>query len=203
MKKLVITLACMLTLGAIQAQEKKNGMINEFSVSIGNTINYSSMSLFQDATTDYSSTLADILIGYRFNNNAITLTYEYGTNHTSALHLNEQMEQNSISLGYKNYTPLNEKMELFVGGNIGIVRLNNTFNYNENHYDFKRWGTNTNISIGLQYKISKTSYWGISFKLPAAILLFDNEINLPSGLENNPIERQTGYQITLTYGMGY
>ena len=203
MKKLIVTLACMLTLGAIQAQEKKNGMINVFSVSIGNTINYSSMSLFQDATADYSSTLADILIGYRFNNNAITLTYEYGTNHTSALHLNEQMEQNSISLGYKNYTPLNEKMELFVGGNIGIVRLNNTFNYNENHYDFKRWGTNTNISIGLQYKISKTSYWGISFKLPAAILLFDNEINLPSGLENNPIERQTGYQITLTYGMGY
>jgi hypothetical protein len=161
------------------------------------------MSLFQDATADYSSTLADILIGYRFNNNAITLTYEYGTNHTSALHLNEQMEQNSISLGYKNYTPLNEKMELFVGGNIGIVRLNNTFNYNENHYDFKRRGTNTNISIGLQYKISKTSYWGISFKLPVTILLFDNEINLPSGLENNPIERQTGYQITLTYGMGY
>ena len=203
MKKVIITLACMLTLGAIQAQESKEGIINEYSVSMGNIKNYSSMSLFQDASTGYSMILGDILVGYRFNNNMITFAYEYGSTHTSALHLNEQMEQNSFLLGYRNYIALNDRIDFFVGTSIGMSKINNTFDYNEEHYKFKRWGIHADISTGLQYDISKTSYCGINLKLPVTTAIFDNEIKLPLGLENNPVKRQIGYQITVTYGIKF
>lgn len=199
---LVIGFMLLLT-GVMQAQEKKNGMISEYKVSMETIKNYSSISLFQDESTDYYIAIADISTGYRFNDNLITLSFEYGSTNTSALSLNEQMEQKSILLGYRKYTALNDKIDFFVGASIGVARLDNTFDYNEEHYSFERWGGHTNLSAGLEYNISKTHYCGIAFKLPVSIVVFDNEINLPAGLEKNPVKKQMGYQITLTYGINF
>ena len=67
MKKLVITLACMLTLGTMQAQEieKEKKFFMEVKVGMETFNNYSTVSIFADGTPRYSGSSTELNFGYR------------------------------------------------------------------------------------------------------------------------------------------
>ncbi len=89
MKKVIVMVACLLTIGASNAQENTKKF--ELGCNIGMTTftNYSGIPLFQDATDSYSNWSEAIHLGYRVNNTLFGINFQYGILNTSDLAMNE------------------------------------------------------------------------------------------------------------------
>ena len=88
MKKAIVMLACVLTIGAESAQEN-NSKTFELGCNIGMTTftNYSGISLFQDATDSYSNWSEAIHLGYRINNSLFGIQLFIIDSHHPTAHL--------------------------------------------------------------------------------------------------------------------
>ena len=158
MKKLILVLAYMLTMGATIAQEK-----GKFGMEINNGMslftNYSALSLFQDETAVSTCNLAEINLFYATKNNFTwTLSLFGNRGNTSNIALNETYGIHGLVLGFRRSAMVSEKSELYFGMGVGMAVVNNDFD----GYSVNRLGLKTNWGLGYNYYVTSNTYIGAS-----------------------------------------
>ncbi len=205
MKKLVITLACMLTLGAIQAQEveKENKFFMEAKVGMETFNNYSAISVFADEVANYSGTTTELNFGYRLPKNAaIELSLFSGGINSSYVAINEYFYNTEATIGFRKHFAITEKSEFYCGLRIGMTRCQNTLTYQNEDYKIIRYGIKTQLVTGYNYYITSRNYIGISLVFPS-FGLFNSNGDIPTELSNFPVNQKTGlqgYSVNIGFG---
>ena len=208
MKKLIVTLACMLTLGAMQAQEvaKEKEFFMEAKVGMENFNNYSAVSVFTDETANYSGASGEINFGYRFSNNsAIELTFFAGGINTSNIVTNEYFHNYGFAIGCRKNFAITEKSEFYCGLRTGMICSNNIFSFQNKDYSIGRYGLKTNVTIGYKYYIKPKNYIGISIAFPSCGV-FTSSDNIPTELSNFSTNQRTaisGFGINVGWGIKF
>ena len=204
MKKVIITLACMLTFGAMQAQEKEKKFFMEAKVGMENFINYSAVSVFSDETANYCGGVEEINFGYRSSKNfAFELSLFMGGMFTSDITNNEYFHNNGLCFGFREYFSISEHSEFYYGVRMGMIYGRNTLNYQANDYKISRIGIKTQFVTGYNYHLSSKSYIGMSVNLPISGA-FSNAYDMPTELSNFPANQRTGFfGFSINVGWGF
>ncbi len=205
MKKVIFTLAFMLAVGAMQAQEaeKEKTFFMEAKVGMENFNNYSAVSIFADETANYSGSNGEINLGYRFSNNsAIELSFFTGRINTSNIITNEYFHNYGFAIGFSKYFAITEKSEFYCGLHTGMIFSNNILSFQDNDYNVGRYGIKTNITVGYNYYIKPKNYIGISVAFPS-YGAFQSTGDIPVELSNFSANQKLGFQgYSVTIGFG-
>ena len=121
-------LACVLTIGAVSAQENTKKFELGCNIGLTTFTNYSGISLFQDATDSYSNWSEAIHLGYRVNNTLLGIQAQYALFNTSALALDETAMWWNFSLMWRHYIPIGGNWETLLGLKFGFSVMENIFN---------------------------------------------------------------------------
>lgn len=205
MKKIFITLACVLALGAMQAQEvaKEKEFFMEAKVGMENFNNYSAVSVFADETANYSGANGEINLGYRFSNNStIELSFFAGGLNTSNIVTNEYFHNYGFAIGCRKHFAITEKSEFYWGLRTGMICSNNSFSFQNNDYSIGRYGIKTNVILGYNYYIKSKNYIGISLAFPSCGVFTSNE-NIPTELSDFSANQKfglQGYSVNIGFG---
>ena len=208
MKKLLITLAFMLTLGAIQAQEvkKENKFFMEAKVGMETFNNYSTVSIFADGTPRYSGPSTELNFGYRSSEDfAFELSFFGSGMFTSDIANNEYFYNNGIMLGFREYFSMSERSEFYYGVRVGMIRGCNTLTYQDNDYKITRNGIKAQFTAGYNYYLSQKNYIGVSVNFPTyGALMSANDIPTElSSFTPNPKEVISGFGINVSWGIKF
>lgn len=204
MKKVIVTLACVLAIGAASAQENNTKKF-ELGCNIGMTTfsNYSALSLFQDATDSYSNWSGAIHFGYRINNSLLGVQAQHAHFNTSALALDETAMWWNFSLMLRHYIPIGGNWETFYGLKFGLSVTENSFKYLGDDYSRTRLGMNGEFETGIHYRFDNGNHIGLRVAFNLYGSHFDKDLNLPAGLNANDKRFYGGYTLSLQYGIRF
>lgn len=203
MKKAIVMLACVLTIGAVSAQENTKKF--ELGCNIGMTTftNYSGISLFQDATDSYSNWSEAIHLGYRVNNTLLGIQAQYALFNTSALALDETAMWWNFSLMLRHYIPIGGNWETLLGLKFGFSVMENSFKYLGDDYSRTCLGMNGEFETGILYRFNSGNYVGLRAAFNVNGSHFNKDLNLPAGLVANDKRTFGGYTLMLQYGLSF
>lgn len=208
MKKVIFTLAFMLAVGAMQAQEveKEKKFFMEVNVGMENFNNYSAVSIFDDETPTYSGPSTGLNFGYRFSNDfTLELSFFGSGMFTSDIVNNEHFYNNGVMLGFREYFSISEHSEFYYGVRLGMMHGRNTLTYQDNDYKIARNGMKAQFTAGYNYYLSPKNYIGVSVNFPTCgALEYPNDI--PDELSNFPQNRKeviSGFGINVLWGIKF
>ena len=205
MKQLIIMLACLLAISAATAQEKKGCMTFELGIGTTNYGNYSPMSVFTDPTDSYSLLATEyVSFGYRHNNGwFVGLTLNNDGGNTSFQSLNESFTNSSVMIDLREFFKLADKVELEAGVALGMLIHRNSFDYDNDHYSFTRYGGSTRFMLGLNYLIKDNQTIGMHVMFPSYGAMWGDKPELPTGLRANDNTQSIGYSLQIGYGIRF
>lgn len=203
MKKLILALACMLTMGVTIAQEnndKKFGAELQF----GNMFytNYSAISVFSgDAEPTLGQSYNANFFYYPSKNFAWTLSCFVDGANTSNLALNEMYGTTGFTFGNRYIASISDRSELYVGIGVGMAFANNRFSYMDKDYTINRIGARFNWGIGYRYFVNPNAYIGVSVNY-SGTSYFSN-YKLPVNMSNQSVNPKSGVQgLNFQIGVG-
>lgn len=205
MKKVMILLTCVLTIGAATAQEKKGGFALDLGLGTSQFGNYSPLSVFADPTDTYALIPAEHLsLGYHDGNGWFYgLTLGLRSGNTAFQDKNENFMDISMLLDIRDYFKLTDKLELEVGITGGLLVHNNFFDFMGEHFSPTQLGYEGYLQVGLNYLFKEGHYFGIRAMYPHVGALGNSFPSLPDGVMNNQKKVFTGYSIQLNYGIRF
>ena len=204
MKKVIVMLVCVMSIGAAGAQENKSKKF-ELGASYGMITfnNYSALSLFQDATPSYTAWGETIHLGYRTNNGMLGLRFNFATFNTSAIALNETSGPLGLSFMLRHDASISKHFEVGFGVSCGLAAWVNTFSYQGLDYNRVRWCANGECEIGLNYTFNDISYVGLRVGIIVMGRTSQTDMDLPVGLVANERKNFDGYSIAMQYGIRF
>ena len=205
MKKIIVMLACVLAIGAASAQEKKGGLVFECGIGTTRYGNYSAMSVFADPSDSYSLLPTKyVTFGYRHSDGwFVGLTLNNDGGNTSFQTLNERFINSNILLDLRRFFTMTDRIELVTGVEMGLLIHRNTFDYDNDHYSFRRHGMSARYLMGLNYQLTKNQIFGIRVLLPFYGSLTGDKPELPTGLSANDKTRSIGCGFQFGYGIEF
>ena len=205
MKKVIFLLACVLAISTASAQEKKGCMAFEFGIGTTHYGNYSPMSVFSDPTDNYSLLATEYLsFGYRHSNGwfvGLALNNDGGS--TSFQSLNESFTNSFVMLDLREFFELGNRIELETGVALGLLIHRNSFDHDNDHYSFTRFGGSAYFLLGMNYLIKENRTIGIRAMFPCYGALWGESPELPTGLEATNKTQSVGYSLQVGYGIRF
>lgn len=205
MKKVIVMLACALAISAASAQEKKGSMAFELGIGTTHYGNYSPMSVFADPTDSYNLLATEyVSFGYRHSDGwYVGLTLNNDGGNTSFRSLNESFTNSSVMVDLREFFKLGDKIELETGVALGLLIHRNSFDYNNDHYSFTRFGGSGRFTLGMNYLIAENRTIGIRAMFPCYGAMWGDKPELPAGLLANDKTQTIGYSLQLCYGIRF
>ncbi len=203
-KKIVILLACVLTFGVATAQEKAKNF--EASISSGpiTFINYPGLSLHEDATECYSKVGGAVTLGYHLNNTMLGVQVQGIHNlATAQLQYGETLQYTTVLLLARHYGRLGEKLEPFAGVKVGVTVMTNSLHYMGNYSESTSCSLMAELELGLNYKCSERSFFGLSVGSSIIASRASNDFELPATLNKNLKADISNYNVMITYGFRF
>lgn len=191
-------------LGIARAQEAKPQRF-EFGVDAGVSgyVNYSAISLMQDAESTYANAGYGIRFGWLKGHNMIGLHLKAEGFNTSATSVNEIMIHWALSAVYRYYMPIGNRFEVFAGAKLGASFRLSTFDYLNNHYSANRWGGICDFDLGVNCKLSEKSHIGICWTAASFESILGDSKPLPTGLTANIRNTFSGFGVMMQYGLRF
>lgn len=190
--------------GAAGAQEVKAKKFElGLSLDRASFINYSALSLFQDAQGSYSAPGVTCHFGYRIQSEMIGLKFGINSFNTSEVTLNEKATMGELCLMDRHYENINEHWEAFFGVAIGLTGCRNSYTYLGTNYDPTRWMINCGLEMGINCLFDKMGYFGIRAAYNNAGTLISKKADLPTGLVANEKENLEGFTLSIQYGFRF
>ncbi len=206
MKKSIVMLVCSLFIGVAGAQE--NGQTQKakkfelgYNVGVTTFNNYSSLSLFQDATDSYSAFSEGVYLGIRSENVLLGVQFQFASFNTSAINLDETAFWMDFSLMARRYVSLGGNWDIFLGAKLGLGDIHNRFSYLGTDYTRNRLGLSSEIEMGVDYRVSRNSYIGLRAAYNG--LGVQKVDDLPAGLVKNKKQSLVGYSLMIHCGINF
>ena len=200
MKKIVFFAIGLLFVCNIRAQ-KNNHTVMESGVGVSTYLNYPAVSVLSDACEKYSSVRESVLLGRRHGQVLYGFKVQYQQDmSTSMLNEKETMNLSAFSLTLRDYASFGEKVEGYIGMNLGLSYTINKLEASGVSYDFNRFGFLGEFEIGLQCRLSESTFMGINGCVDIGRHL-KKDLELPATYTQNSTQNFNGYHIAVVFGV--
>lgn len=205
MKKAIVMLMLAISIASAASAQESKAKKFELGISFDRAsyLNYSALSLFQDAQNSYSAPRVSCHFGYQLKNEMIGLKFGINSFNTSAITLNEKATVGEFCLMDRHYEKINEHWETFFGVFLGLTGYGNSFTYLGSNYNRNRWMINCGVEIGINYLFEKTGYLGIRASYNNASAQISKSVDLPTGLVANEKKNLDGFTLSIQYGFRF
>lgn len=202
--KIAIVLMAFIALPLLSAAQENDTKI-EVGISGGfaTFTNYPALSVFADATDSYTVNSQALYAGYRFGKNLMGLQLQNINNMSTSR--NEDLTAYAIQLMARHYGSLGEKLEPFCGLKLGMSVMNTYYPFSAEVNSMSRNGFVCEWELGLSYKVSKRSFFGITAGISAEARLTE-KTSLPTGFTEFSANSNTkfGYHtLMMAYGLRF
>ena len=195
-----LLIGCIMAFVASAQDNKSNKFVLEANVGMMNTLNYSSVSLFSDATPHYTFLSEGIFVGMEQNGSSTGLSLRMASSNTLQPY-QEKFGLMSATLTVRKNYPLCDMFSLCAGANAGVSMLSNNFTTDGTALQvIKRYAFIGELESGVIYHINAKSYFRASGLLTVMPLRRHDYI-LPDGAVPNHQYGILGFQLMLTAGM--
>ena len=184
MKKTLVIVSLLCFSIASMSQEKYSFAIN-VGLGIAENVNHPPLSLFNDTQSEYTSFYRSLQLGMRNTNHYFGVQAGYNIINTSNIALSEQVSNMDVSLLYRRYFTLKDRLEVPVGISLGGRFTENSFSYLGNEESRNRTALLLGVETGLTYKLNESMHIGFRYIYGLQYLYLNAANELPVGAQPN------------------